>query len=141
MGKNRTRSVSPTNTNPLGNNLEKVDQILNSIYDMSDEEITQLADDLKNNITSHLIEGGSSSAYYELSDGTIIPQHQNLREDLSGRKLLEDWSGDTYQNEYYRQLTQLLNDVEFELGIERGIPYEIEDNPIPDRVIPVVVDE
>ena len=35
MGKNRTRSVSPTNTNPLGNNLEKVDQILNSIYDMS----------------------------------------------------------------------------------------------------------
>ena len=35
MGKSRARSIFSTNINPLGNNLENVDSIWGSIYDMS----------------------------------------------------------------------------------------------------------
>ncbi len=136
MGKNRTsnNSFTPTNT-LLGSQLENIPQLQDAIVDMNNDELKELVDKLKNNIIHYMKRGDIRTQYYELNDGTRIPQHAST---VSGDKLLEDYTGDTYQNEYYRQLHQFLSDIEYEL-YERDIPYELEDNPIPDSVVPVIV--
>lgn len=141
MGKHRKGSASGNDTassvispNILGDNLENIPSILDSLYTMDDNALMDLVGYLENNIIHYLKKGDNSGDYYELSNGTIIPHHKGL----TGTHLLEDYTGDTYQNEYYRQLHQFLSDVEFEL-YERDIPYELVDNPIPDSVVPVIV--
>lgn len=141
MGKNRTSSASGNDTtgseitpNILGDNLENIPSILDSLYTMDDNTLMDLVGYLKNNITHYLKKGDNSGDYYELSNGTIIPHHKGL----TGTLILEDYTGDTYQNEYYRMLTSLLHDVEFECDMN-GIDYEIPDNPLPNSVVPVKV--
>lgn len=136
MGKNRTSNNSNlTSSTLLGNRLQNIKDVQKSIFGMDEDELKQLANTLKNSVLHYLKKGDDRTQYYKLSDGTIIPRYPNT---VNGTKLLEDYNGDTYQNEYYRMLRDLLNDVGFELYMN-GIDYEIEGNPLPDSVVPVIV--
>lgn len=94
--------------------------MIQKILNLTHDDIRNAVETLQNNVTLVLVKE-SSKQYYKLSDNTIIPKHAG---DYNGNlKTIEDYTGDTYQNEYFRQIGEIINDTQFEADME-DIEYE-----------------
>lgn len=94
--------------------------MIQKILNIEQENLENAIETLQKNVTLVLIKE-TSKKYYKLSDNTIIPQNKG---DYEGTlEIIEDYTGDTYQNEYYRQIDEIINYIEFNADME-GIDYE-----------------